>query len=278
MTQLGTTPDETAPDENAPDGAGIGEKTGLGEELRDQQTRAWNDLLSEAFGILLGRPLDEFDQDTTYGAFYCCYDLSLELFEEGFDPRVLAGVAEPPFTTIPALGDLLRGWDLITPHWSIDLAGSMFHATEKDSGTACGVPELEAGLPGAELARILAERSLSPDDLTGTYPHIEFRASTDGSLLAALQAVTGTHRGPDHLFPLSPAHGLDPRWDELLRAVPHPGLRDHLRHLCRTANSARCDGAYFLADADPGLIRPRPVTAAWAIGEGQAWSAVIPQP
>jgi hypothetical protein len=89
-------------------------------------------------------------------------------------------------------------------------------------------------------------------------------------------AATGTHRGPEHLFDLDPPHGVSPTWKKALAPVPHPGLRDHLRHLCRTPDEARCCGALYVGTKDPaGGNLPGPVLAAWQIGEGQAWSAVI---
>lgn len=239
----------------------------------------WQDALTQGFSILLGRSLDEVGPDASYAAFYDCADLSLDLFERGFDVEVLTSgeIIHPPFPTIPVLGELLAGWDSIAPQWSIDLGRSVFRAYD-EGGAEAGLPELDAGIQGIDLGRILTERDLTPQQIHKAYPKIEFRIHTDGTLIDALRAVTGTMRGPDHLFPLSPDWGVDPQWELKLQAVTHPGLRDHLCHLCRTENSARCDGAFYLGTRDPGFDPPRPVIAAWQFGEAQSWSAVIQLP
>ncbi|WP_131736055.1 hypothetical protein [Actinomadura roseirufa] len=244
------------------------------------QSDDWQDALAKAFSILLGRPLDEFDPDASYAVYYSCGDLAGELFADGFDVGPLAAgeIVHPPFATIPILGTLLEGWDMIAPHWSIDLGRSVFYAGEPGSGAELGVAELDTGLLGADLGRILTERGLTPPDLCKAYPEIEFRAHTDGTLTDAMRTATGTTRGPDHMFPFSPDWGADPEWDQRLAAVAHPGVRDHFRHLCRTMDSARSNGALYLGARDPGFEPPRSVIAAWQFGEAQSWSAVVRLP
>ncbi|MEU4224608.1 hypothetical protein AB0F17_09955 [Nonomuraea sp. NPDC026600] len=239
---------------------------------------AWDDTLARAFAVLLGKPVDEYDPNASYGVYYCCDDLSLELFKKGFDigPVVRGELVRAPFPTIPILGELLEGWDEIAPHWTIDLGRSLFYG--EDSGH--GIDGLEGGLPGAELGRILVERGMKPADLKQAYMTVMLRAHTDGSLMDAMRVATGTLRGPDHLFPLEPAYGVDPRWDGPLSSIAHPGLSAHLRNLCRDEDTARADGAfYFGSDAgwtDDAL--PYPVVAGWRFGEAQAWSAVVRLP
>ncbi|XVU20970.1 hypothetical protein ACQPZJ_27285 [Actinoplanes sp. CA-054009] len=246
-------------------------------EVRMTVTDEWQQTLAEGFSVLLGRPLDEFDPTTSYAVYYSCGDLADDLFAKGFDVAPLARgeIVHPPFASMPVLGTLLEEWDLIAPHWSIDLGRSTFRAAVEGDGAEVGVPELDAGLPGTDLGRLLIERDLTPRDLRDAYPEVEFRVHTDGSLLGALAAATGATRGPDHLFPLSPDWGVDPACDERLAAVPHPALRDHLRHLSRTRDSARSNGAFYLGAKDPGFTPPRPVVAAWQVGESQSWTAVV---
>lgn len=229
----------------------------------------WNDQLAAAFALLLDRPVHT---DTgRYAAWYSCADLGIELFEEGFDPAPLAAgeIVRAPFAALPELGELLAGWDRFAPFWSIDLGGSLIQADTDD------LPGLADGLTGRAFGAALAEHGIDPGDLADAYPTVVFRVHTDGTLFDALDTLTGTHRGPGHLAPLSPAHGIDPGWQERLTAVPDPALADHLRDLHRTADSARANGALRLGATDPshGLL-PGPVTAAWQFGEGQAWSAI----
>jgi hypothetical protein len=243
------------------------------------QLNDWDDALRHAFAILLGRPLEEFP-DATYAAYYDCADLAFDFFKRGFDlgPLARGEIVRPPFPTIPQLGELLRGWDLITPHWSIDLGQSIFEATEINGGADRGVPELDAPMLGRDLGRILTERGLRPEDFSKTFPDIQFRAHTDGSLFDAMRFVTGTHRGPDHLLKARYNDwGFDASWEQKLAAIGHEGLRDALRNLCRTENAARADGAYFLG-ADLHFSKPRQVVAAWRFGEAQAWSWVVQLP
>jgi hypothetical protein len=240
------------------------------------QADRWDDALRQAFAILLGRRLEEFPQ-ATYAAYYHCSDLAFELFEEGFDPGPFTRgeIVHAPFATIPELGELLQGWDLITPHWSIDLGQSIFVAAEENGGAAYGLPELDSPILGRDLGRILTERCIRPEDICETGPDIQFRAHTDGSLFDAMRFVTGTHRGPDHLLGYDPDSGVDPDWEEKLITIGHPGLRDALRQLCRTEDSARAYGAYYLGSEEPHYIEDtRQVVAAWRFGEGHAWSAV----
>ncbi|MFF5081691.1 hypothetical protein ACFY36_31970 [Actinoplanes sp. NPDC000266] len=238
-------------------------------------TDEWRQALEQGFEVLLGRPLGEFDPGVPYAVYYSCGDLVDDLFAKGFDVGPLAGIVSPPFTTMPMLRTLLADWDLIAPHWSFDLSRSVFRAAVAGDGAEVGVPELDAGLLGSELGQSLTERGLDPRDIRDAYPEAEFRLHTDGSLLGALAAATGAMRGPDHLFALSPDWGVDPTSDERLKAVHHPGLREHLRHLSRTRDSARSNGAYYLGAEDPGFTPPRPVIAAWVVGESQSWTAVV---
>jgi hypothetical protein len=239
----------------------------------------WDDALHQAFAILLGRPLKEFP-DAAYAAYFDACDLGIELFEEGFglEPLARGEIVQPPFLAIPELGRILQGADLIMPYWSIDLGRSIFKASDINSGASLGVPELDSPIAGRDLGRILIERGLTPRDVSKTYPDIQFRAHTDGSLFDAMRFVTGTHPGPDHLLRCDPDSGIDPGWEEKLAAIAHPLLRDALRHLCRDAHTARAYGAHYSGAKNPWFKDHRQVIAAWGFGEGQGWSAVVQLP
>ncbi|GAA4720538.1 hypothetical protein [Phytohabitans rumicis] len=246
---------------------------------RSVQPDGWYEALSQGFEILLDRPLEEFPE-AAYAAYYLCNDLSIELFKAGFDVAPLArgDIVRSPFTAIPELGKLLEGWDLDVPYWSIDLGESIFEASVVDGGANHGVPELDSPLRGRDLGRILTERGLSPQDVYRTFLDIQFRAHTDGSLFDAMRFVTGTHRGPEHLPEYDPNWGVDPSWDAKLAAVEHPGLRDALREICRTEDSARSYGAYYRGARAVYSADPRHVVTSWRIGEGQAWKLVVQLP
>jgi hypothetical protein len=261
----------------------------------------WRDALSGAFAILLGRPISEFDPDASYALYYRCSSLTDELFGlgefnetgehlAGFEAEVLArgDIIDPPFPTIPKFHGIVESWDsmILPAGWSFDLGQSMFSEYAEGGAASAGVPELAAGLTGAELGRILVERGLTPSHLAPADPVVDLRVHTDGSLFDTMRAATATLRGPDHLFSYSPDWGVDPDWDRLLDGVADPGLRDHLRHLCRTEDSARSDGAYYVGvtNSDKTARRahtlldsgtPRRIVTSWWYGEGHAWSAVV---
>lgn len=234
---------------------------------------SWDDSLATAFDVILERPVRT--DPGTYAAWYCCHDLPYELFDADFDPRVLADghIARAPFTAIPALGELLEGWDLFAAHWSIDLGASLFFADDDEL-----VPGLTDGLSGRELGRELVRRGIAPPRLADSYPSIIFRLHTDGSLFDALRTLTGTHRGPTHLHPLAPAHGVRERWRKRFADLDDPALTDHLSNLFRTEDSARSAGAYHLGTRNPSPETLPEVVTAWRFGEGQAWSAVTVTP
>lgn len=236
----------------------------------------WYEALSQGFEVLLGRPVEEFPE-ATYAAYYLCDEVSFELFGAGFDVAPLARgeIARSPFATIPELRKILEGWDLDVPYWSIDLGESVFESTLNEGGASHGVPELDAPLSGRDLGRILTERGLTPQDVRQANVYVQFRAHTDGSLFDAMRFVTGTHRGPDHLPSYEPSWGVDPSWDEKLATVEHPGLRDALREVCRTEDSARSYGAYYRGAKAVHPADTRDVVASWRIGEGQAWKMVV---
>lgn len=227
--------------------------------------------LTAAFSMILDRPVP--DDPGAYAAWYCCHDLSYELFESGFDPAPLAEgeIVRAPFPTIPDLGALFEGWDLFAPHWTIDLGRSRFFADDEEL-----VPGLEAGLSGRQLGRELRTRGIDPEELTEAYPTVVFRVHTDGSLFDAMRTLTGTHRGAEHLLPLTPAHGVHESWNRRFAELPDPALADHLRNLFRTEHSARSDGAYHLGTKSPAPDAFPEVITAWQFGEAQAWSAVTP--
>jgi hypothetical protein len=264
----------------------------------------WRDALTGAFSILLGRPLREFDPHASYALYYRCSNVTDELFGlgefnttgehlAGFEAEVLArgDVIDPPFPTIPAFHDIVKGWDamILPAGWSFDLGRSVFSEYAEGGAVKAGVPELAAGLSGAELGRILVERGMTPGQLAPADPVVDLRVHTDGSLFDALRAATATLRGPDHLFDFSPGWGTDPEWDGPLDGVAHPGLRDHLRHLCRTEDSARSDGAYYVGVDNSAMTARRAgtllesgaasrIVTSWWYGEGYAWSAVVQSP
>ncbi|ROO88130.1 hypothetical protein EDD29_5790 [Actinocorallia herbida] len=262
---------------------------------------AWHRDLAHAFAVLLGRPLDAFPATAEYALFTWNDELSFLMLEDllsgDLDLAALARgeVEEAEGDAYP--DDSPRfGWeDLPADH-----PGSLWvfeeDLLEEDGGLGGRIgPALRAvasgtgherTVSGADLLRVLAEHAddlgeADGDELMGRVQWLQ-RVRTDGTLLAAMRAATWTLNGPDELVPFEPGAEVEPAWDEALRSVADPRLRDHLRMLCLTAHWARSDGAYYLGQGecphDFTRLAERPgyeTVTGWEFGEGQASSAVF---
>ncbi|MBM7085656.1 hypothetical protein ACWCHM_15515 [Micromonospora sp. SCSIO 07396] len=254
----------------------------------------WDDLLGQAFGLLLGRPLAEFDAAGTYAVFHYDDETAGEALEE-FDPADLVADVDG------RSGDL-GGDELYPDRWVPDLAGSAFVAT--DVRPAALQPLITAGpdddravVWGRDIGRALRDGSLGLDELSPDgyrqYPHLLLRPRTDGSLLDAMRAATWTMSAPDGLCDIGDSlvrdgyveagvSVVDPRWESTLDQIGDEALRRHLRGLCLDARWARMAGAYYLGPGEcPSDLRPiadlpgSRVIAGWEFGEGQGATAVV---
>ncbi|WP_422752145.1 hypothetical protein [Micromonospora sp. WMMD708] len=254
----------------------------------------WDDLLGHAFGLLLGRPLAEFDTAGTYAVFHYDDETAGEAIED-LDPGELVTDANG------RSGDL--GGDGLDPdRWVPDLAGSAFIATQVRPAAlhpliTATTDDDRAVVWGRDIGRALRDGSLSLDELTPDgyrlYPHLLLRPRTDGSLLDAMRAATWTMSAPDGLSDIGDSlqrHGyvepdgsvVDPRWESTLDQIDDDALRRHLRGLCLDAHWARMTGAYYLGPGEcPGDLQPiadlpgTTVIAGWEFGEGQGATAVV---
>ncbi|WP_194821461.1 hypothetical protein [Micromonospora sp. S-DT3-3-22] len=254
----------------------------------------WDDLLGHAFGLLLGRPLAEFDTAGTYAVFHYDDETAGEAIED-LDPGEL--VADVNGRS----GDL-GGDGLYPDRWVPDLPRSAFIAT--DVRPAALQPLIttttdngRAVVWGRDIGRALQAGSLSLDELSPDgyrrYPHLLLRPRTDGSLLDAMRAATWTMSAPDGLCDIGDSlvrHGyvepevsvVDPRWESTLDQIGDDALRRHLRGLCLDAHWARITGAYYLGPGEcSGDVQPiadlpgSRVIAGWEFGEGQGAMAVV---
>ncbi|MEU5159703.1 hypothetical protein AB0G74_08860 [Streptomyces sp. NPDC020875] len=262
----------------------------------------WRRELADAFEVLLGKPLDEFPAEAEYVLYHWDEMRSSEIAEEFIGGEVdLSAVArgEPVDGDRYDDGDAPFGWTT----WSLDLGRSIWHLEESAfdadgplgdalgtapaaaSATADG-PEREVS--GADFARALAAHGedlaeVDAEELTGMGPVV--RIATDGTLFDAMRAATWTMGDPGDLTPfLRDADEIEvaPEWEERLRRIPDPRLRDHLRMLCLSAHSARSEGGYYLGprECPAGLRwmtgrRGHETIAGWQFGEGQAFSAIV---
>ncbi|WFE58672.1 hypothetical protein [Micromonospora sp. WMMD712] len=144
----------------------------------------WDDLLGHAFGLLLGRPLAEFDAAETYAVFYYDDETAGEALED-LDPGELVAAVDG------RSGD--QGGDGLYPdRWVPDLARSAFVATEVRPAAlqpllTVTTDDDRAMVWGRDIGRALQAGSLSLDELSPDgyrlFPHLLLRPRTDGSLL-----------------------------------------------------------------------------------------------
>ncbi|MEU9338123.1 hypothetical protein AB0D49_34070 [Streptomyces sp. NPDC048290] len=216
---------------------------------------AWDRQLADAFEVLLGRPLAEFDPEAVYAV-----RIGGNLIREtGFAgdaawvrPAALRG-AVPVVWDVPLVSDAgLPAFDASRSVFEVGMPEGRpcplpadFLAAVRD---VCFAPGL---LRGVDLAP-LAERfgvDLADPALAGSWAVFVPLLVSDGTLLDALRTTLATGRAPEDLLPFTTEP--DEEWEEALEAVAHPGLRAHLGHFC--------------TDGEEGLM-PLHEDIAWAGG------------
>ncbi|MFD8598321.1 hypothetical protein ACFV1L_25280 [Kitasatospora sp. NPDC059646] len=277
----------------------------------DKDPGGWNAALGGAFAALLGEEAAGDLAGTGYGLYYASDTLDEFLFPNSWataDALSDGGAGHLPDPDGP---HPFSPWN-----WKFDLAASLFrfdpdllagtgpwgadgHKGPRpfDDGFVADLLAVAATdeadgavLRGAQLAPLLRRHGV---DLTGKackklnhWLTVVLRVATDGTLRDAMRAATFTERGPEHLVT---AHDFGSRpvaaepWEERLRTVAHPALRDHLRMLCRSEADARSEGGHYsgarhwswsdVTDA----VGCTPV-AVWGFGESQAGAAVVRLP
>jgi hypothetical protein len=227
--------------------------------------------LSDAFALLLGRPLAEFDSTATYALFHWDDELSDTYFEE-VEPLVEVAPA-------PAAAADTGETDLSPERWRFDHGRSVFLVedwehpiTDHLSGPA---------VTGVELDRAATAAGVDLSELEDEYVTVLHRVVTDGSLYDAMLAATWTMSAPDGLVRPSRRAEVEPSWREAFEPITDAALREHLWAQCLTPQWARSEGAWF-ARRDCGEelralveVYGYQVLAAWHFGEAQAASAVV---
>jgi hypothetical protein len=227
----------------------------------------WETELAEAFAVLLGRPLDEFDPGAEYVLYHWDDIMSSEFLDEFHEPAQLTSVVRADPDDLDDSDGLEFAWT----RWNLDLGRSVF----------CLNGDCEQSrLTGAQLAGVLEREEIDPAEEP---LHVLARVETDGTLFGAMRAATwtmGPRTGP--FARLGKGVQVEEAWEKALERVGPPELRNHLRMLCLTDQSARCDGAFYSAARHcPSDLRPiaelpgHRLIAAWEFGEGQASSAVF---
>ncbi|NEB01371.1 hypothetical protein [Streptomyces sp. SID13726] len=232
----------------------------------------WRGQLTQAFEILLGRPLPGDEP----GAVHAVYFGGNLIHETGFDrdaawvsPAALSG-AEPVL------------WDMGERPLEFDASGSIFEIVTShsgvspefaaDLGTACFARGL---LRGGDLAPLLVRHGI---DLAGpewsdawylAYPRIP----SDGTLFDAMRVALGIGDGPESLVEADVE--VSEEWEEALSALPSPELRAHLALYCTDGD----DGLMYLGEdrSGGGLLEEEgcSLVANWEEGQSQVEFAVV---
>ncbi|MFD8478239.1 hypothetical protein [Kitasatospora sp. NPDC059673] len=270
----------------------------------------WDATLAEAFATLLGEGAAA-GPAARYGAYYASETLDEFLFPNSWATPDALSAARPSHLPDPDGPHPFSPWN-----WQFDLGASLFrfdpdllaaagawgedgHKGPRpfdedfvaDLRAVAAVDETDgAVLRGAELAPLLRRHGI---DLTGEasgklnhWLTVVLRVATGGTLHEAMRAATFTERGPAHLMTRREARTDRPAaepWETRLGAVAHPGLRDHLRLLCRSEADARSEGGFcsgsghwpwseVLDAAGCSLVM------GWGFGESQAGVAVVRLP
>ncbi|MFG2696433.1 hypothetical protein [Kitasatospora sp. NPDC048407] len=202
----------------------------------------WDRQLADAFGMMLGRPLNEYDPDAVYVAGVSgnlIHEVEFDRDAAWVRPQALSG-AEPVHWDCSLFDDSLR-----TPVF--DAAGSIFAIPADRDSPALPEPFASAvaaacfgdGLiRGADLAPLVAQHGVNLAKFSGSWVVFFARLRSDGTLLDAFRAALDTGHTPGDLVPFEAEP--EESWEEGLATIEHPGLRAHL--------------AYFLTDGEEGLM------------------------
>ncbi|WP_433512134.1 hypothetical protein ACQP2T_51595 [Nonomuraea sp. CA-143628] len=257
----------------------------------------WDEELSAAFGLLLGRSLADYDPAATYAVYY-----GGDVLNEMAPPADwLSPVALADPTPRPLPDPVYLDEDHQEYAWHFDLSNSFVHFDEEvldgpfsgafadDVRAAAILNGVDLLIRGADLSPLLIRHGidLTAEDL-GDFHYsitVTLRLATDGTLLDALRAATFTHRGPAHLIPMGGDDGYveeaEPQWEKALRPIQNQALRDHLRFHCVGDADAVSAGAQYLATAEwppgSGAVEDLGATliAGWSFGEYQHGAAVV---
>ncbi|MEU2053393.1 hypothetical protein [Streptomyces bungoensis] len=199
----------------------------------------WESSLTQAFGVLLGHPLADFDSGAEYAADYSgswLYESQADTDPAWLEPAALAGretITNENLLLLDEVGYPELRFDASRSLFEIDTAVD-FPAAFKEDLAAVKVRghERRPVVRGADLARLTARHGVdltSPDLPAKTWCVVRARIASDGTLLDALRVATGIGEGSDGLVP---CEEKDAATEAAIAAVEHAGIRAHLRAFC----------------------------------------------
>ncbi|MFJ8442996.1 hypothetical protein [Kitasatospora griseola] len=276
----------------------------------DTDLDGWGAALAEAFATLLGGGAAA-DPTARYGAYYASESLDEFLFPNSWATADALTAAEPRYLPDPDGPHPFSPWN-----WQFDLSASLFRfdpdllaatgawgedghkgprpfdeAFVADLRAVAAVDESDAAVVrGAELGPLLSRHGVDLTDEScrklNYWLTVVLRVATDGTLDGALRAATFTGRGPGHLVTGHDVRTDRPAaepWEKRLGALAHPGLRDHLRVLCRSEADARSEGGFCSGSehwpwSDVLDAVGCSLVMGWGFGESQAGVAAVRLP
>ncbi len=209
----------------------------------------WESSLRQAFGVLLGHSLSDFDSGAEYAAYYSgnwLYETEINRDPAWLEPTALTGretITNENLLLLDEVGYPLLRFDASRSLFEIDTAAQFPAAFEQDLVAV----ELEGSdrwpqVRGVDLARLAARHGVdltSPDLPAKTWCVTKARIASDGTLLDALRVATGMGEGFDSLVPCG---RMDAETEAALAAVQHAGIRSHMGAFCdpRSDDLALC--------------------------------------
>lgn len=247
------------------------------------------DELRRGYEILLGRPLESFAPHASYELWFV---VDTELLPPAERPAALSreqlavGLPRAPASTHD------REYAEFWLRYAIDYAHSLFVYDKHDLHDVphellIALQSSHYALTGAELVALVETARIELRDVLALCWFVCRRAVTDGTLVDAMAAATLSTGAPHWLLSRGQYDAMadkirfDPRWENALKPVANPALREHLLMSCVDVQTARWAGAWFDPKHKPDVWlepvtrRGGEVLAIWHSGEGQAERAVV---
>ncbi|MEV0676347.1 hypothetical protein AB0I60_07455 [Actinosynnema sp. NPDC050436] len=235
----------------------------------------WRRQLTEAFEILLRRPLSDYPADAVYATFLegnLIYELEFGRDPAWVRPVALSG-AEPVVWDIALTDDAAPRLDAAGSIFELDLRGSA-----ADPAFVADVAEASFArhlVRGADLAVLLDRHGvdLADDAWAGRWSVVHARLASDGTLFDGMRVALSLGDRPEGL--LQPEWDADEDWQEALERVGDPALRAHLAYFCTDGQ----EGLIFCgADREGGDLLGEQgcsVVAHWTEGQSQVELSVV---
>ena len=247
------------------------------------------DDLRRGFEVLLGKPLESFPQQARYVLWF---SVDSELLPPNDRVPALThdqlAIDRPPESAAKHDRETAEFW----LRYPVDYAHTLFVYDKHDLGNAphelvVALQSSHYALTGKELAALADAAKLDLAEVLRVCWYACRRAVTDGTLIDAMSAATLSTSAPHWLLSRAQYDAMadnirfEPRWENALKPVVDPALREHLLMSCVDLRTSRWAGSWFdpkrKTDVwlEPVTRRGGEILAIWHSGEGQATRAVV---